>query len=137
MKTIFSAGSGHGTGFGNTCILFAAPPATGRQIGAGWTTSFAKIQMSTRNPTSMTASRGILKKSGALLAIRFRNEKIAKLIGSIADPSSRRTMVSCVNLATRPNRLHSRVLHSRFGPRHPTPVGQKRRGISSLPPPAP
>src|SRR3977135_498723 len=52
-------------------------------------------QISTRNPTSMTASWGILKKSGALLAMRLRNEKIAKEIGSIEDPASRRTMVSC------------------------------------------
>ena len=52
-------------------------------------------QISTRNPTSMTASWGILKKSGALLAMRLRNEKIAKEIGSIDDPASRRTMVSC------------------------------------------
>jgi hypothetical protein len=36
----------------------------------------------------MMASWGILKKSGALLAIRFRDEKIAKLIGSIDDPVS-------------------------------------------------
>jgi hypothetical protein len=38
----------------------------------------------------MMASGGILKKSGALLAIRFRNKKIAKLIGSMADPVSPR-----------------------------------------------
>src|SRR5471032_2816338 len=52
-------------------------------------------QTSTRNPTSMTASWGILKKSGARLAIRLRNEKIANAIGLIDDPVSRRTMVSC------------------------------------------
>jgi hypothetical protein len=52
-------------------------------------------QISRRNPTSMTASCGILKKSGALLAMRLRNEKIAKEIGSIDDPASQRTMVSC------------------------------------------
>ena len=34
-------------------------------------------------------------KSGARLVIRLRNEKIAKDIGPIDDPSSRRTMVSC------------------------------------------
>jgi hypothetical protein len=38
----------------------------------------------------MMASWGILKKSGARLAIRLRNEKIAKDIGSIDDPASRR-----------------------------------------------
>jgi hypothetical protein len=54
-----------------------------------------RVQISTRNPTSMMASWGILKKSGARLAIRLRNEKIAKDAGSIDDPASRRTMVSC------------------------------------------
>src|SRR5580693_5587784 len=51
-------------------------------------------QISTRNPASMMAAWGILKKSGARLAIRLRNEKIEKDTGSIDDPSSRRTMVS-------------------------------------------
>lgn len=36
--------------------------------------SRAGAQISTRNPTSMSASLGILKKSGARLAIRARNE---------------------------------------------------------------
>jgi hypothetical protein len=51
-------------------------------------------QISTRNPTSMMASWGILKKSGARLAIRLRKEKTAKDIGSMDDPVSRRTIVS-------------------------------------------
>lgn len=60
----------------------------------GWPMQPRPFQISTRNPTSMTASCGILKKSGARLAIRLRNEKIAKDIGPIAEPTSRRTMVS-------------------------------------------
>jgi hypothetical protein len=36
-----------------------------------------------------------LEKSGARLAIRLRNEKIAKDAGYIDDPASRRMMVSC------------------------------------------